>query len=62
MRARLGGALPPRAAHGAEAHVVGDVVREDSVGDEPRRPISEIRPVPPANQIGITTIIIIACG
>jgi hypothetical protein len=60
VRARIGGTLPPWPAHGAEADVVGNVVCEDTLGYEPRWPVSEIRPVPPAraaNQTGITIII-----
>jgi hypothetical protein len=46
VRARFRGAPSPRAAHGAEAEVVGDVVGEDAAGDQPSWPIAEIRPVP----------------
>jgi hypothetical protein len=35
VRTKFRGAPPPRTAHGAEAHVAGDVVGEDAVGDEP---------------------------
>jgi hypothetical protein len=59
VRAWLGGTLPPWAAHSAEAHVVGDVISEHALGDEPRWAIIKISPVPPAraaNQIGIKVI------
>lgn len=44
--ARVSGAEPPRAADRAEADVVGDVVGEEALGDQPRRPVVEVRPVP----------------
>jgi hypothetical protein len=52
VRAWLGGTLPPWAAHSAEAHVVGDVISEHALGDEPRWPIIKISPVPPASEGG----------
>jgi hypothetical protein len=48
VRAGLGGASTPLAAHGTEANVVNDVMCEDALGDEPRRPIRKISPVSPA--------------
>jgi hypothetical protein len=38
---------PPRVANGTETDVVGYVVGEDALGENPRRPGREIRPVPP---------------
>lgn len=56
VRARAGRPLPPRASHGAEAHVVRDIVAgEHALGDQPRRAIPNARPVSPApaiNRIG----------
>jgi hypothetical protein len=49
VRARVRRAPPPRAAHGAEADVVGHVVGEKTLGDHPRRPVHEIGPVHPAS-------------
>jgi hypothetical protein len=47
--AGLRGGRAPRSAHRAEADVVGDVVGEDALRDQPRRPRAQIvRPVPPA--------------
>jgi hypothetical protein len=45
--AGVGAAPPPRVADGTEADVVGYVVGEDALGENPRRPGREIRPVPP---------------
>lgn len=43
------GGRAPRSAHRAEADVVGDVVGQDALRDQPRRPRAQvIRPVPPA--------------
>lgn len=47
VRARVRGAPAPVSAHGAEADVVGDVVGEEVVGDQPRRSIVKSRPVSP---------------
>ena len=46
--ARVHSGSPPRAARRAEAQVVGDVVGEQALRDQPRRPARQIRPVPPA--------------
>jgi hypothetical protein len=43
MRARFRRSPPPRAAHGAEAEVVGDAVGEDAVDDLSRWPVVQIR-------------------
>jgi hypothetical protein len=45
---RVSGAPPPRAANGAETEIVNHVVGEDELGDQPGRPIGEIRPISPA--------------
>jgi hypothetical protein len=45
--ARVREALAPRAAHGAEADVVGDAAGEDELGDQAGRTVAaEVRPVP----------------
>lgn len=43
IRRRRRAAPPPRLAHGPEADVVSHIVGEDALGDEPRRPFTEIR-------------------
>lgn len=43
-RARIRGAAAPPGSCRAEADVVGDVVGKEEIGDEPRRPVREIRP------------------
>jgi hypothetical protein len=43
----VGTTPPPWLAHRTEADVVNDVVGEDALGENPRWPVSEIRPVPP---------------
>lgn len=43
------GGEPPRAAHGAEADVIGDVVGEGELRDHASRPVPEVRPVPCAS-------------
>jgi hypothetical protein len=50
-RARVRAASPPRVAHGPEAEVIDHAVGgEDALGNQARRPIPEIRPVPPAEE------------
>jgi hypothetical protein len=39
VRFRGQGASPPRSAHRAEPEVAGDVIREELLGDQPRRPV-----------------------
>lgn len=43
------GGEPPRAAHGAEADVIGDVIGEGELRDHAGRPIPEVRLVPCAS-------------
>jgi hypothetical protein len=43
----VGATPPPRLANGTETDVVGYVVGEDALGQNPCRPDREIRPVPP---------------
>jgi hypothetical protein len=50
-RAQVGGARAPRPAHGAEAEEVDVVVGEDALGDRPRRPGRQVRPVSLAERL-----------
>jgi hypothetical protein len=52
VRFWIHGASPPGPADGAEAEVVGHVVGKDTVGDQPRGVVPEIRPLPPAVSFG----------
>jgi hypothetical protein len=49
--ARIRRPLSPRAAHSAEADVVSNIIGEQPLGDQPRRPVPKIRPIPPGGKL-----------